>query len=81
VLWRLQPEGNDSCELCLLIIPWSKGWISAVVFFGKIITTIIPSFDFRDSEEGCAGQHPAEIELFHPVFVIIGNSLLLAQYV
>jgi hypothetical protein len=35
-------------------MPWSKGWISAVVFFGKIITTIIPSFDFRDSEEGCA---------------------------
>jgi hypothetical protein len=60
-------------------MPWSMGWITVVVFFGKIITTVIQSFDFRDSEEGYVGQHPAEVELFHPVFVNAGNSLLLAQ--
>jgi hypothetical protein len=40
------------------------------------MTTVIPSFDLRDSEEGCSGQHPAEVELFHPVFVNIGDIFL-----
>jgi hypothetical protein len=49
-------NGHQYLVLKACIMPWSKGWISEALFFGKNTTTIFPSFEFRDAEGRCAGQ-------------------------